>query len=132
MVTNLDYFISCGVTLFYRSNRPQFMGLLWSIFYAVLQARTMSILKANVKKLRKKIQMFYRQKCRDIIVSLNIKILKKPWKSIKVTPFHSSKNSIMNWIWKFNLLKSFFGCLYRETLDRFSILSHHCSYSYKP
>ena len=32
--------------------------------------------------------MFYMQECRDIIVSLNTEILEKPWKSIKVTPFH--------------------------------------------
>ena len=32
--------------------------------------------------------MFYIQESRDITVSLNTEILEKPWKSIKVTPFH--------------------------------------------
>ena len=31
--------------------------------------------------------MFYIKECRDIILSLNIEILDKPWKSIKVNPF---------------------------------------------
>lgn len=32
--------------------------------------------------------MFYIKECGDFIVSLNIGILEKPWKSIKVTLFH--------------------------------------------
>ena len=34
--------------------------------------------------------MFYLQECKYIIVSLNTEILEKPWKFIKVTPFHSN------------------------------------------
>ena len=33
--------------------------------------------------------MLYMQECRDIIVSLNIETSEKPWKLIKVIPFHS-------------------------------------------
>ena len=56
----------------------QSMKVLWSNFYANLQARAISILKINFKKLRKKIWMFYIKECRDILVSLNIEILEKP------------------------------------------------------
>ena len=33
---------------------------------------------------------------------------KKILKIDQVTLFHGSKNSIMNWVWKLNILKSFF------------------------
>ena len=48
---------------------------------------------------------------------------------------NGSKNSILYWVFKLNLLKSlqvFSLCLSRKTLDRFFILLHHCFCSYKP
>ena len=47
-------------------------------------------------------------------------------------PKNGSKNSILNWVLTLNLFKYFFVCLSRKTLERYSILLHHCFYSYEP
>ena len=81
MVTSLGYFIGRGITFFIKviPNHGVLMQIYKGHFYPKNK------FQENTEKKWRNIK-----DCRDIIVSLNIEMFEKPWKSIKVTQFHST------------------------------------------
>ena len=85
---NLNGKIRLGLLCLIDQSNPKSHGYFDQPFRQTYKQGPLLSSEQLLRSYEKKIWMCYTREWRDIKVSINIKVLEKPWKLIKVTPFN--------------------------------------------